>query len=646
MKISGIVVLLLLLPSAMAVCNCTQGVKGLDLVLIVDVDSASLAKPFGGRNPLDYAKAFLTQLLFNNGMTISPDPVVGIRVAVFGVNATQAIPTKATLLSPSLPNNPTTVRNAINSLTPDGSDLPTVDIDAGFLAAENLFNKPDYGMRQNIPNVIITISSSTLSSAAIYDASVLQQRYGVTMISIAVNLAGPQLDYTNISSPHAAFTVNSLDPNGFDPLMNPILGLMCIAEGYCNSGNSTAFPPTTQPPRPPNQDAKCHNGSEAWPKLWLDVVLLIDKSAAQTKVNFDAMILQIEEIWATNSGGPIVSQATARTRVGVVAFDTQATVVADLTQLKTNDDLTNALNGITQTSATTVDGSNALQAAGSLFGQNVAGDRPNAPNVIIIYSADWAGNDACQISASILENTVVVAVKFKNRNQASPTIPSCVYSPGEIYDASNPNLDVTLLESLAFANCFCIGQNMPGNHGKSLQQKTSRVDHQVWYQLWLPQADNNYYLRDKWGECVLITPASSNHDTAAQACHDDGNFLPNEFNMIKHQFVMNIAATVQMISQWIGLQYDPVARQWFWDDFNRVTGQYAQRPANPGDYVYWNPNQPDTTGNKNCVRETPSLNGPGFKWSSVQCNGFQDQYHSRFLCQTIACDAFNYCSNY
>ena len=39
-------------------------------------------------------------------------------------------------------------------------------------------------------------------------------------------------------------------------------------------------------PRVVNQHAKCSNGTDAYPFLWLDVVLLIDNSADQTLVNF------------------------------------------------------------------------------------------------------------------------------------------------------------------------------------------------------------------------------------------------------------------------------------------------------------------------------------------------------------------------
>uniref|UniRef100_A0A914WA24 VWFA domain-containing protein n=1 Tax=Plectus sambesii TaxID=2011161 RepID=A0A914WA24_9BILA len=329
----------------------------------------------------------------------------------------------------------------------------------------------------------------------------------------------------------------------------------------------------------PNQHAKCHTDDDAWPKLWLDVVLLIDNSAAQTQTNFDAMLEQIGEIWQAGAGGPIVSQATAKTRVAVVTFDTHARVVANLDELHSNTDLTNVLRGLRQTTSLTVDGSNALSAAGALFAPNARGNRPNVPNVIIILTADWAGNDACQIAESIHESAIILAVTFENRHQDAPTIPACVYSPDELYTAKNPDLDVIMLTSLSLANCFCVGQVLSRNHVGSLPQKVSRASHQVWDQFWLPRADKKYYLRDKWAECVQeSTTASSNHDTALNECHANKNYLPNEFSLEKHQFLIDVA-NGKLVTQWIGLQYDSMNKQWFWDNYDRIMNQTIRTPV-------------------------------------------------------------------
>uniref|UniRef100_A0A914X5A8 C-type LECtin n=1 Tax=Plectus sambesii TaxID=2011161 RepID=A0A914X5A8_9BILA len=402
--------------------------------------------------------------------------------------------------------------------------------------------------------------------------------------------------------------------------------------GQTNPGNS-------------NTHIKCNVDSNAWPKLWLDVVLLIDTSAAQTKQNFDSMISQIQEIWQSGSGGPIVGQGQMQTRVAVVTFDTTTNVVANLNQFNSNTELINTLQAVRQSTAQTVDGSNALQAAGALLAAGFNGNRPNAPNVVIVYTADWAGNDPCQISESVLQNGVVLTVLFKNRNGLSPAVPQCVYTPGEVYNATNGNLDVITLTSLSYANCFCVGQGNPGGSHRALNEKASR-DTQVWYQFWLPQADNNYYLRDKWGECVQVpTTASSNHDTSASACHINGFSLPNEFSNAKHQFLLKIAQQGTLTSQWIGLQYDATYRQWYWD--NQLGNVAGRVPMNPGDFTYWNPNQPDMSNNQYCVRETPATNGQqGYKWSTVPCQGFLLQYHSQYLCQQPACDAMNYCTNF
>jgi hypothetical protein len=76
------------------------------------------------------AKNFLKQLLFNYGMDISSNDMTGVRVAVFGVNATGAFATKSTLYTSAQDNTPTTVRAAIDNLIPDLSVIPSVDVDS------------------------------------------------------------------------------------------------------------------------------------------------------------------------------------------------------------------------------------------------------------------------------------------------------------------------------------------------------------------------------------------------------------------------------------------------------------------------------------------------------------------------------------
>uniref|UniRef100_A0A914XCJ4 Uncharacterized protein n=1 Tax=Plectus sambesii TaxID=2011161 RepID=A0A914XCJ4_9BILA len=393
-----------------------------------------------------------------------------------------------------------------------------------------------------------------------------------------------------------------------------------------------------------NRPIQCHVDPTAWPKLWLDVVLLIDKSGSQKKISFDAMMAQIQEIWQPGRGGPTVGQGQKQTRVAVVTFDTQVKVVANLNQFNSNADLITTLKAVDQTTALTVDGSNALQFADQLLAVGAAGNRPNAPNVIIIYTADWAGRDPCQIADSVQQESIVLAVLFQNPDTGTPVVPLCVYTPGEVYNATNPNLDVTTLTSLSYANCFCVGQGNPRGSHRVLNDKIRRDD-EVRYQFWLPQADKKYYLRDKWGECVQVpTTASSNHDTAAAACHEGGYSVPNEFNYAKHQFLLKIAQQGSLSSQWIGLQYNLTHRHWYWD--NQKGNVSGQIQMNPGDFTYWNPNQPDLTNNQYCVRETPVTGGAsGYRWSTVPCTGFQLQYHSQYLCQQPACDAYNFCSN-
>uniref|UniRef100_A0A914VC95 C-type lectin domain-containing protein n=1 Tax=Plectus sambesii TaxID=2011161 RepID=A0A914VC95_9BILA len=344
-----------------------------------------------------------------------------------------------------------------------------------------------------------------------------------------------------------------------------------------------------------------------------------------------------------DEGGPIVGQGQKQTRVAVVAFDIQANVVANLNQFHSNADLISTLKTVRQTSAQTVDGSFGLQRAGALLIEGATGNRANAPNVIIIYTADWAGPSPCQTALAIQKFAMILVVLFQNPDSVILAVPKCLYSPGEVYNATDIDFRMRVLTSLSYVNCFCVNQGIPIGNSRLLSQRTGR-DSTVWYQFWLPQADKNYYLRDKWAECVQVpTTASSNHDTAAAACHINGFSLPNEFSYAKHQFLIKMAQEGGLTTQWIGLQYDTIYHQWYWD--NQLGNVAGRVPMNPGDFTYWNPNQPDLTLNQYCVRETPATGGAsGYRWSTVPCTGFLLQYHSQYMCQQPACDAFNFCS--
>uniref|UniRef100_A0A914V3T2 C-type lectin domain-containing protein n=1 Tax=Plectus sambesii TaxID=2011161 RepID=A0A914V3T2_9BILA len=220
-----------------------------------------------------------------------------------------------------------------------------------------------------------------------------------------------------------------------------------------------------------------------------------------------------------DEGGPIVGQGQKQTRVAVVTFDIQANAVANLNQFHSNADLISNLQGIRQTSAQTVD--------------------------------------------AVCKELALFSLKVLLEIEQMPQMSSS--------------------STLQIVNCFCVNQGIPIGNSRLLSQRTSR-DSQVWYQFWLPQADKNYYLRDKWAECVQVpTTASSNHDTAAAACHKDGYSVPNEFSYAKHQFLISTFAFLlssvscksvisemaqegTLTSQWIGLQYDTTYRQWFWDN--------------------------------------------------------------------------------
>uniref|UniRef100_A0A914WAC4 VWFA domain-containing protein n=1 Tax=Plectus sambesii TaxID=2011161 RepID=A0A914WAC4_9BILA len=201
-----------------------------------------------------------------------------------------------------------------------------------------------------------------------------------------------------------------------------------------------------------NQHILCNVGQTAWSKLWLDVVLLIDNSALQLKSNFDIMISQIQEIWQPGIGGPTVGQGPKQTRVAVVTFDTGTKVVANLNQFNSNADLISNLQAIRQTSALTVDGLHALLTAGNLLVQGAAGNRPNAPNVIIIYTANWAGRDPCATAYSVHQDSIVLVILFQNPDAVTLVVPQCVYSPGEVYNRTDPYLDVNMLTSLSYGS--------------------------------------------------------------------------------------------------------------------------------------------------------------------------------------------------
>ncbi|KAF1765578.1 hypothetical protein GCK72_005530 [Caenorhabditis remanei] len=362
--------------------------------------------------------------------------------------------------------------------------------------------------------------------------------------------------------------------------------------------------------------------------LWLDVVVVVDKSQLMTNSQLWQVRNTISQVFgAVSNIGPTKWPADPRsTCVGVVTYDNSSTVNAEVDASKSFSDLYNVI----QSSLVAVDTTNtSYLSSGLLAAEKAFKDsrqrtyRYKFQQVVIAFAADYQGSgtikDAKPVANRLKNNGVsIITVSCTNDPNASNEIQSLA-SPGFnfIDEMNTAKLVKQLTNALLSVNCFC-----PSDYTQY-------------------RADYHDPTSTQYGICIkgyietgsILDP----YQHAIDWCEYEATngILVNEFSKQKHDFItyyMNDAFGVNKPQEYyIGLRY--LKNQWVWE---QPTGQ-ERIPLDPNGWTNWAPGYPQANSTGQVIADQPWTKGSSeFVWAPPQTDDFY------FVCQAVASSTENF----
>ncbi|KAH7714014.1 CLEC-61.1 protein [Aphelenchoides avenae] len=324
----------------------------------------------------------------------------------------------------------------------------------------------------------------------------------------------------------------------------------------------------------------------------------------------------LSALYGVNIGQELVQQ----TRIGIVTFNADATIVAPLTKYTSFTDVT---SGLTTLNATRVDQVNLL--AGLKKADDVLKQVPvsrTRPVVFaLIASAYKEGiTDPTpfvnQIKAAGHKVMVIAAVRQDEGKDEVARILRLASDGFAFRTDTDTNMRNDLHTAFCQANCFC-----PNG--------------------WVQLADSYSKPKKLYAECVRLSFSAAAWFAASLSCPSQTQgraFLASEFSSLKHQFHEDYVRNVRGIAEpyHIGLSYDEGAQTYVWKE------KYANGTNKPLDN---NGYQPWLGGSENHAKvgDAVQVSPSGFHtyWQNEDLWGTS----SRYICQMNACDTDNYCDD-
>ena len=386
---------------------------------------------------------------------------------------------------------------------------------------------------------------------------------------------------------------------------------------YASTG--TVVPTPYPTPGGTNVDRECGGDLS---NLWLDVVVVVDNSKGMTNEGITEIAANIVTVFG--NGTKIGNQYSdpRSTRLGIVTYNKQATIVADLNLLQSIDDLYQTIFSVLNTVSNTDDSflAKGIGAAESVLQNGRAnGVRSNYKRLVVVYASAYKGegeNDPIPVSDRLKSSGVILStVAFDQDGDESLLAGLAVIaSPNYAFTSKDLNL-VGELQGVALqTNCFCPN---------------------LWTQ-YKANFDDEYSY--KYGVCIRAATISSSWTAAKFACQNlaKNGFLATEYDGQKHNFLFrvaqnNTAFTAPYIYH-IGLSY--VNGGWNWQ-------QPAGYPLKPmSGYSTWNPSYPKSFSSNIGVLEQQFSSDLTVGWQNINAYSVAEYY----MCEVASCDTEKYCS--
>uniref|UniRef100_A0A1I7UTF0 VWFA domain-containing protein n=1 Tax=Caenorhabditis tropicalis TaxID=1561998 RepID=A0A1I7UTF0_9PELO len=352
--------------------------------------------------------------------------------------------------------------------------------------------------------------------------------------------------------------------------------------------------------------------------LWLDVVAVIDNSDGMTSQSMQSVIATLSTVFEFGTVIGTDPSNPRTTRVGIVTYNEQATVKADLDKYQGVTDFANSVSAdigrASQNSTSYLE--TGLAAAEQLFIATQGTARDYYKKVIIVFASTYEGNDnldpvptAERLTSSGVTIITVAYVQTANvlRGLEKVATPHQNFTNA---GQENAELITKIQNSLLQANCFC------GS---------------LWTQYRVSFADEH---SQKFGVCNQLVNLPANWKSAQISCRNrfKNAYLANEYNQAKHDFLVasvQKAGFPQPLSYHIGLFYN--VNKWVWD---QPEGWNQQDVS----WTYWTPGFPLSSGS-NSAGINYQYN-QGAAWKNIPLF----TYAANYICEVASCDTDNFCT--
>uniref|UniRef100_A0A8R1I4M1 C-type LECtin n=1 Tax=Caenorhabditis japonica TaxID=281687 RepID=A0A8R1I4M1_CAEJA len=400
------------------------------------------------------------------------------------------------------------------------------------------------------------------------------------------------------------------------------LAALALAQTPYYTFSPTESAGSTPPPTPrsgTNVDREC-GGDLSY--LWLDVVVVVDNSKGMTNEGITAVAANIVTVFG--NGTKIGTQYSDKrsTRIGIVTYNNDAVVVADLNLLQSIDDLYQSIfSTLNQVSSS----DNSFLAKGIGAAENVLqngranGVRSNYKRLVIVYASAYKGEgelDPVPIADRLKSSGVTVSTVAFDQDGDESLLNALaeVASPNYAFTSKDLNLVGELQGTALQTNCFCPN---------------------LWTQYKANFDNENSY---KYGVCLRPVTISASWTAAKFACQNlaKNGYLATEFDNQKHNFLFRIAQNTTAFTApyiyHIGLSF--VNGGWYWQ-------QPAGSPLLPlNGFATWNPSFPKSYTSNIGVVEQQYSSSLSVGWQNINAYSVAEYYS----CEVASCDTAQYCA--
>ncbi|PIC54145.1 hypothetical protein B9Z55_003520 [Caenorhabditis nigoni] len=375
-----------------------------------------------------------------------------------------------------------------------------------------------------------------------------------------------------------------------------------------------------------NLDRQC---GQDLTNLWLDVVVVVDNSKGMTNDGLQYIAATIPTVFACTRIG--TNYADPRTtRVGIVTYNTDATVNADLNHFQSYDDFSNAVYQDLSSVSTSEQSylSTGLQAAEHMIRtQNMNTTRGHYKKVVIVYASAYEGTgelDPLPVANRLTENGVYII--------------TVVYDQGgdegllyQLADIATPGM--------AFNNTGSVGIDFVSNIQQALLQANCFCP-SGWEQYRTTFSDRFSF---HYGQCLKVVTIPATWDDSRMNCKNrtTNSYLATEQSQEKHDFILeyvkNQKGMTMPYKYNIGLSWSTTQNWWTWEQPAGMAPVPNGPPVYDGAYTNWGYQNPVERSNMLGVQNMQS--GTWSYWQNI----LQSTGSSPYVCEAYSCDTDNYC---